>query len=104
TTDPAARGGPPRGAHCPPPPADLAPRLVERPVQPGVQHGWPVELGPLLDLDRLPERDASVPPQRERQWTRRRAGRRVLGDAAARREHACLPVLALPREGGRAPG
>src|SRR5581483_12499916 len=50
-----------------------------------------LDLLALADLDLLAERDLPVPGQVDRQRTRRRAGRRILGDAEAGGEHPGLP-------------
>ena len=84
--------------------ADADARLVDRPVHSGREHRRALELGALLDADGLSEREPAVADEMEGEWSRRGAGRRILGDAARRREHARLPALAGAGEDIRSPG
>ena len=58
----------------------------------------PPDLDALHDLDLVAERDAAVASEMQRERAGRRAGRRILGYAESRDEHAGLPPQSVARE------
>src|SRR5207244_1551959 len=75
--------------------ADLDPLdLIGRALDTRVERRRPVDLRALRDLDLLTEGDAPMPGEVKRERPRRRAGRRILGNAAAGNEHPRLPAPA----------
>src|SRR5439155_14442035 len=63
-----------------------------------VELGRPGDLGALGDLDLVPERDAAVAREMERERARGGTGGRVLCDTEPRPEHARLPASTVARE------